>query len=68
MNKLDAIRKKVGLKSAIGAASTAAQEKLDEYYALAKGDKQIQSTVATVCDFRSNLRVFDQIWPAANQA
>ena len=42
--------------------------KARRHNALARGDKQIHSTVATVCDPRSNLRVFDQIWPAAKQA
>lgn len=65
---LDNMRKKVGKKTTLGEACTAAYNKLNEYCTPAKDQKQTHSTIATNCDPQLNLRVFDQLWFLSSQA
>lgn len=55
----------VGNQTTIGLACTAALLKLDKYYTLTTSQRYSHSAVATVCDPRMNLAVFQRLWPTS---
>jgi len=65
IEKLKATIQTVGDKTTIGLACTAALLKLDEYYTLATSKHCSHSVVATVCDPRMNVAVFQWLWPTS---
>ncbi|KFY94740.1 hypothetical protein V498_03750, partial [Pseudogymnoascus sp. VKM F-4517 (FW-2822)] len=64
IKKLEALQKEVGISSTIGLACIAASKKLNEYYTLATNHRWSHSGVATICDPRMNLNVFNSLWPS----
>jgi hypothetical protein len=55
----------VGNQTTIGLACTAALLKLNQYYTLTTSQRYSHSAVATVCDPRMNLAVFQRLWPTS---
>ena len=67
INKLKALQKEVGISSTIGLACIAAYNKLNDYYTLATNYRWSHSGVATICDPRMNLNVFNSLWPSGTE-
>jgi hypothetical protein len=61
LNKLELLRTHFGSNTTLGKACTSAYDKLHEYYLLIR--KQNYSAVATICDLRFNMNVFQVLWP-----
>ncbi|KFZ18867.1 hypothetical protein V501_00969, partial [Pseudogymnoascus sp. VKM F-4519 (FW-2642)] len=67
INKLEALQKEVGISSTIGLACIAAYKKLNDYYTLATNQRWSHLGVATICDPRMNLNVFNSLWPSSTK-
>ena len=67
IKKLEALQKAVGISSTIGLACIAAYKKLNEYYTLATNQRWSHSGIATICDPRMNLNVFNSLWPSSTE-
>jgi hypothetical protein len=67
INKLQDMQRAVGIHSTISSACTVAIKKLNEYYTLIANQRWSHSGVATVCDPRMNLEVFQRLWPTSAQ-
>jgi hypothetical protein len=64
IKKLEALQNEVSISSTIGLACAAAYKKLNEYYTLATNHRWSHLGVATICDPRMNLNVFNSLWPS----
>jgi hypothetical protein len=67
INKLEALQKEVSISSTIVLACVAAYKKLNDYYTLAANQRWSHSGVATICDPRMNLNVFNSLWPNSTE-
>lgn len=58
-------RQLVDRESPLGQACTVAMNKLNDYYTLATNQSVSDSSMATICDPRLNLQVFEWLWPGS---
>jgi hypothetical protein len=66
INKLTDMRNRFGLNSMIGQACNMAILKLDDYYTSATSRAIPHSIIATICDPRLNINVFDILWDSSS--
>jgi hypothetical protein len=67
IKKLKALQKEVSISLTIRVACIAAYKKLNEYSTLATNQRWSHLGVATICDPRMNLNVFNSFWSSSTE-